>query len=173
MNSHRVRGLVVVSLSLALPLPACSEGGDSSEGAGSALTLTRSSGDFSPLPVTYAEVSFGCQGTTPDTHVTPAINLRPGDGALGEIRISGAAADHFSLDGQSVVYEVASDGALTLGTLGTAPSCEVLDTGDPATPSWNPITLSTQVSMTLEQVVGRYSLGIQDLTSGKRYSVRF
>jgi hypothetical protein len=165
--------LGLVAIAIASPLSACSEGGNSSAAASAALRSPSASGDASPLAVTAAEVSFGCQGTTPDTGVTPAINLQPGDGSLGEIRISGAPAGHFSLDGQSVVYQSASDGELRLGTLGTAPSCRVLDTGDPATPSWNPIVFSTHVSMTVEQAVGRYTLNIQDLTSGKRYSVSF
>jgi hypothetical protein len=183
-----VLGLVVVShacLLAACPGDTPSSAAASADLASSPIPLrgappafggastTKSSGDFAPIAVTYAEVIFGCQGSTPDTHITPGINLAPADGRLGEIRISGDAATHFSLAGQSIVYDSAPDHPLSLGTLAASPSCQVIDTGDPATPSWNAITLSTQVSMTLERVDGRYTLEMQDLTSAKRYSVSF
>jgi hypothetical protein len=173
VNPHRVRGLLG-SLVLALSLAGCSPGNDSSIAAASSdLASPTSMSDFPPLAVTYAEVSFGCDGSTPTTDGTPAINLRPGDGSLGEVRISGDAASQFSAASQSVDYSASPDRALSLGTLATAPSCTVLDTGDPVTPSWNAISLSSQVSMTLEQVDHRYILEIRDLTRGQRYTVSF
>ena len=96
------------------------------------------------MPVTYSEVLFGCNGTTPDLSVPLALNI--GAGNHGEIRAPDGA---FQLINQNQIQLSSEPSFLTFGTLAAKPTCTVEDDGEGAHPSWNAIQLTAGSSVVL------------------------
>jgi hypothetical protein len=116
--------------------------------------------------VTYAEVIFGCNGSNANTNVTPGLNVADRD---GEVRVQGLGSAYLALEGSDLILNTPYDQNLVIGTLTSAPSCDVEDTGEDATANWNSIALSKMVIMNLSHSDQQYTLTVTDLGTEKEY----
>ena len=90
-------------------------------------------------PIHYMEVTFECVGLLPNTNASSGTNVAVGN--LGEIRLGNGVIRYHG-------YEAYFQGH-HIGTVDGAPSCSVMDAGEPAYPSWNKINLDPGLAMTL------------------------
>jgi hypothetical protein len=119
-----------------------------------------------PSHVNYAEASLGCAGGAPDFTSTPALNIRTGKD--GEVRVQGDLAKILAVDGNQIVLHTSDNQKVVIGTLTSAPSCAIYDTGEAPTSDWNEVAISPTVILNLLHTY-QYTLIVTVVSTQKEY----